>query len=513
MNSGIPMSGNKTIVKNSLLLYLRLFITTAIGLIAIRIVIRNIGIADYGLYSVVGGVVVMMGFLNIVMVTTTYRFIAFEMGRKDNHAINKVFNISLLIHIGMAFMVVVLAETIGVWYINNYLNVEPEQIGNSLFVFRFSVLATIFNILSIPFQGLITALEKFSVRVSIEIIRSILNLLFVTSLIYFTGDKLRLYAVLMALLALVPSSLFIIYCKKKYVSFTQWKIQRDKAKYKEMIVFSGWTMLGAAASIGQTQGSVLIINSFFGTILNASFGIATQLNSFVLIFSQNLGQAAIPQITKNHSGGDKNRVLFLVTYISKYSFFLMLLPALPILLETEYILKLWLGDIPEYTVTFTQLMIIIGLLDSARAGLPAAISASGKIKWFQITGSIIFLASLPISYLMFELGFLPYTIQIVYIGASLLSTIVALILLKRLLNFDIVFLIKTAYKRIIYICILVLPLFYFHALFQESILRLIISTGVSTSWFLFVVYLFGLDTSEKAVIAKNIKLVKNKIRK
>jgi O-antigen/teichoic acid export membrane protein len=507
------MNENKKIATNTLLLYARLFITTVVGLIATRIVFDNLGVADFGLYNVVGGVVTMIGFLNIVMISTTYRFIAFEIGRKDNDAINKVFNISLLIHIGIAFLLIVFAETIGVWYINNSLNVVPEQTGNALFVFRFSMLAIIFNVFSVPFQGLITALEKFSVRVSIKIIRSVLNLFFVMSLIYFTGDKLRLYAVLMALLSLIPASLFIIYCKKKYASFTKWKIQRDKAKYKEMIAFSGWIMLGAAASVGQTQGSALVINAFFGTILNASFGIATQLNSFVSMMARNLGQAAIPQIIKSHSGGDKKRMLLLVTYISKYSFFLMLLPALPILLETEYLLKLWLGDIPAYTVIFTRLMIVIGLLDSVRAGLPAAIQATGKIKWFQIIGSIILLASLPISYLLFELGFLPYSIQIIFIGASLLNTIVALFLLKCLLNFDIEFLIKTAYTRIIYICILILPLYFLHGLFQESLWRFILSTSVSVCWLLIVVYLFGMDTNEKIIIAGNIKLVKDKIIK
>jgi len=506
------VSQNKIIAKNSLLLYVRLLITSVIGLIATRIVLRNLGVADYGLYGVVGGVVTMMAFLNTIMITTSYRFIAFEMGRNDTNAINKVFNISLLIHIGMIFVVVALSETLGVWYINNYLKVEPGQMNNALFVFRFSVLATIFNIYSIPFQGLVTALEKFSVRVTIEIIRSVLQLIFVSSLIFYTGDKLRLYAILMAIAALVPSSLFIAYCKKKHVSHTAWALQRDKAKYKEMINYSGWTMIGAAASVGQIQGSVLIINSFFGTILNASFGIANQLNTFVLTFAKNISQAAVPQITKSHSGGDKERVLYLVTYICKYSFFLMLLPALPILLETEYLLKLWLGDVPMYTVTFTQLMIITGLFDAFRAGIPAAIQATGKIKWFHIIMGTILLLSLPISYLLFKLGFLPYYIQIVYIGASLLTTIATLILLRQLIQFNIRFLIKTAYVRIIYIIILVLPLFLIHGYFQESIARLILTVIISTAWFFIIVYLFGLDKLEREKIAVNLKRIRNKIK-
>ena len=507
------MNDNRKIAVNSLLLYSRLIITTIIGIVATRIVVRNLGIEDYGLYSVVGSVVVMMAFLNTVMVSTTYRFIAFEIGRNEINTINKVFNISLLIHIGMAVLVVLFAETLGVWYINNHLNVETHQIDNALFIFRFSVLAIVFNIFSLPFQGLITALEKFSVRVSIEIIRSVLRLIFVISLIYFTGDKLRLYAVLMAILALIPSLLFILYCKKKYSLFTTWKIQRDKKKYKEMLAYSGWTMFGAAASVGQTQGSALIINLFFGTILNAAYGIANQLNSFIKMFAQNLGQAAIPQITKSHSGGDENRVLNIVTYISKYSFFLMLLPALPILMETEYLLKLWLGEIPEYTVIFTQLLIILGLLDSLRSGIPAAIQATGRIKWFQIIMSSILLLGLPIAYLLFKLGFPPFCIQIVYIIISLVNTFISIVLLYKLINFNIKYLIKKSYLKIVCVVTCLSPIVFIHSLFQISFWRFIIFSFVSVLWLLITVYIFGLEKMEKIVIIKIIKLIKSKLKK
>ena len=272
-------------------------------------------------------------------------------------------------------------------------------------------------------------------------------------------------------------------------------------------------MLGAAASVGKTTGSALIINSFFGTMLNASFGIANRLNGFIMMFARNLGQAAIPQIVKSHSGGDSKRTLNLVAYVSKYSFMLMLLPALPILLETEYLLKLWLGDIPEYTVWFTKLMIINGLVDSFMAGVPAAIQATGKIKWFQIIMSTILLISLPIAYFMFKLGFSPYYIQIIYICSSLINTIVAIILLKRLINFDVKFLIKTSYLRIMLISILVSPLFVLHNFFSESFTRFVITVVISIMYYFLILYLVGFDNKEKELINKTIKSFKNKIKK
>jgi O-antigen/teichoic acid export membrane protein len=506
------MSQNKIIVVNSLLLYVRLIITTIVGIISARIVIRNLGAEDYGLYSVVGGVVVMMAFINTVMVSTTYRFIAFEMGRKCEEAINKVFNISLHIHIGMAVLVVLFAETFGKWYINTHLNVESHQIDNALFVFRFSVLATVFNIISIPYQGLITALEKFKVRVSIEIIRSVLLLFFVMSLIYYSGDKLRLYAVLMAVLALLPSSLYIFYCIRKYALYTQWKIQGDRKKYKEMLAFSGWTSLGAAAWVGQRQGSALIINLFFGTILNAAYGIANQLNSFITLFASNLGQAAIPQITKSHSGGDDKRMTEVVTYISKYSFFLMLLPALPILIETEYLLKLWLGEIPEYTVIFTQLLIILGLISSLRSGVPAAIQATGEIKWFQIINSTILLLGLPIAYLLFKYGYQPFSIQIVYIIITVINTLISLFLLKKI-DFDVKYLINKSFIKIAYVIICIMPIFYIHSYYEASLSRFLIFSTISVLWSLTAIYICGLEKRERNAIITGMILVKNKIVK
>ena len=278
-----------------------------------------------------------------------------------------------------------------------------------------------------------------------------------------------------------------------------------------MISYSGWTMLGAAASIGQTQGSALIINSFFGVVLNASFGIASQLNRFISMFAQNLSQAAIPQIVKSHSGGDDIRALNLVTYISKYSFFLMMLPALPILLETEYLLKLWLGKIPEYTVIFTQLMIILGLSDSLRAGIPAAIQATGKIKWFQIFMSLSLLMGLPISIYLFKTGLPPYYIQLVYIGASILNTVVAVAMLKQLINFNVFFLLKNAYSKILIVTLFVLPLYSIHFFLKESVIRFIFTVILSIVLYIGAVYLFGFNRSEKVIVINSFRLVREKL--
>lgn len=500
------MNDNEVIFKNSVILYLRLIIGSAIGLFTSRFVIRSLGASDFGLYSVVGGVVVLMAYLNTIMITATYRFIAFELGKGDSEGVKRVFNISLVIHLCVAVLVLVLGEIVGVFYIKNYLNVPVEKVADALFVFRFSMIALLFSIISIPYQGLITAQENFLARAIIEIARSILGFSVAVVIVYYMGNKLRMYAVLTALANAVPPIFFLLYCNTKYKEIVRWSFQLKWAKYKEMLGFSGWTMIGAAASIGKINGADLIINAFFGTVLNAAFGIAKQINSIVLSFSRNLGQAAIPQITKSFSSGNKERTITLVAYISKYTFFLMLLPSLPILLETDYLLTLWLGDVvPEYTIVFTQLMIFNALVESLGEGISSAINATGKIKYFQIILSTTSLISLPIAYFLFILNYPPFTILVVFASTALLNVIIRQMLLKRLINFNVKYFLKTSYLKILYVSLLVMPLFIVKNFFQNGFTRFLILSCFSILWFFVAVYLVGVEKKEKVLLVQTIK--------
>lgn len=502
------MSENSKILKNSGILYIRLLITSIASLFIARIVLQSLGASDFGLYSVVGSIVVMLNILNTTMVSTSFRYIAFEMGKGDQGNVNQVFNISLFIHICLALVVVLFAETAGRFYIHHYLNVSNDRIADAMFVFRFSVLATVFSIFSIPFQGLLTAHENFSIRSSIEVIAVLLRLVAAIIIVYYSGSKLRLYAILILGATAVPAVLYILYCLKKYASAVYWNFQHDINKYKEMIGFSSWIMLGAGACMGQAQGTALIINSFFGTILNASLGIASQVNSIVLAFAQNLGQAAIPQITKSYSSNNLNRTMQLVCYISKYSFFLMLLPALPILLEIDFILKLWLGTVPQYTGVFCKLMIVNALLETMNSGLPATVQASGKIKYFQIFLSATSLLSLPVAYLLFKFGCPPFAILAVYIVTTLINLVIWQVLLKKLINFNVKYFIEISYLKILYVSAIVSPLFLIQNLFHESLTRFILLSAFSVIYFLITVYFVGLEKKEKELIGATIGNIK-----
>ena len=491
---------NNRIFKNSAILYSRLIVTSVISLLSSRFVLEALGESDFGLYSVVGGIVVFMAFLNSVMMTTTNRFIAFELGKGSIGDVNKIFNISLIIHICIAF-----TETLGVYYVFNHLTIDPEKITDALFVLRFSTYATVFSIISIPFQGLITSQEKFAVRALIEIIRSILGLFAAISIIYYLGNRLKLYALIIAFSNFVPPILFFLYCKRKYYKFTQWSFEKDKSKYIEMINFSTWNMIGASAHYGKTTGSILIVNSFFGTLLNAAYAIASQVNTVVLMFSMNLAQAAVPQITKSFSSGDSNRTNNLVAYISKYTWFLMVFPALPILLETEFLLNLWLGEYPEYTVVFCKYMIITTLISGLGNGLSSVVEATGKIKYYRMVLSTISLISLPIAIYLFDTGYPPKYILIVYMITTGINVILAQILLRILIKFDNIFFIKTSYMRVFFVILLLSPIFFIHSFFAANMNRFILSVIFASNWLIISIYLVGLDKKEKNILHQLIK--------
>jgi len=433
------------------------------------------------------------------------------MGKGNKAEVNKVFNISLVIHLSMAFLLLLFTESIGVFYVKNYLNIETAKVSDALFVLRFSTYATIFSIVSAPFQGLVTAQERFSTQALIEITRSILAFSIALILVYYGGNRLRLYSVLVAGVSIVPFLLFYYYCKHNYREIIQWKFQSDKAKYKEMGVYSGWIMIGAAASVGQTTGSALIINSFFGTVLNATFGIANQVNGIVSMFAKNMSQAAIPQITKSFSSGNRDRTINLASYISKYTWFLMYLPALPILLETDFLLNLWLGDVPPYTVIFCQLLIISTLIGGLGNGLGAIVQATGKIKYFQIILSTTSLLNLPIAYVLYSVGCTPFTIVLVNIITTSINVVVSQILLKIIIDFDVRSFLEISYLRVFYVAVLTTPLFFMQNFFPVGLTRFLLFTIFSVFWLLSAIYFAGLEKREREMLNQIVKIMVKKV--
>ena len=505
------MNENKKIAFNSVILFVRLCIVSVISLISARLVLQTLGASDYGLYNVVGGIVSLLNVVNTAMVTTSYRYIAFELGKGEKGNPNKVFNSSLTIHMVLVLLILLVGLPVGEWYVSNYLNVPAESISDAHFVLRVSVFTTMVSTMLVPYQGLLVAFEKFYVSAIIDILTQCLKLAAIFALVYYVGNRLRMYSLIMMGYVIVSSTLFLIYSYRHHRATCRLRINTDMKLYKEMFSFTGWILFGACSSIGKTQGSAMIINFFFGTVVNAAFAVANQVENFILMFSRMLNQSAVPQITKNFSGGNKDRSVKLASYISKYTYILMTLVAFPVIMEMNYILTIWLKEVPEGSTEFCQLMILGGLIGCMGEGIPALTQASGKIKYFQLIMSSISLMGLPIAFVLYKYTTVPpYTILVVYLGISLLCAGIRLILLKRILNINIRYFITTSYSRMLYISI---PLVITYLLYDSSSF----TTGqhllalVCLEVFLVLdIVILGIDKNEWKIINNEINNIKNR---
>ena len=505
------MNENKKIAFNSVILFVRLCIVSVISLLSARFVLQSLGASDYGLYNVVGGIVVLLNVVNTAMVTTSYRYIAFELGKGEKGNPNIVFNSSLAIHVVFGLLILLVGLPVGEWYVSNYLNVPAESISDAHFVLRVSVFTTMVSTMLVPYQGLLVAFEKFYVSAVIDILTQSLKLAAIFVLVYYVGNRLRVYSLIMMGYVLVSSALFLIYSYRHHRATCRLRVNTDIKLYKEMFSFTGWILFGACSSIGKTQGSAMIINYFFGTVVNAAFAVANQVENFILMFSRMLNQSAVPQITKNFSGGNKDRSVKLASYISKYTYILMTLVAFPVIMEMDYILTVWLKEVPEGSTEFCQLMILGGLIGCMGEGIPALTQASGKIKYFQLILSSISLMGLPIAFVFYKYTIVPpYTILVVYLGISLLCAGIRLILLKRILNINIRYFITTSYSRMLYISI---PLVITYLLYDSSSF----TTGqhlfalLCLELFLVIdIVILGIDKNEWKVINNEINNFKSR---
>ncbi len=492
---------NKRIVKNSIYLYIRLIVTMFVGIFTSRFVLSALGVSDYGLYNVVGGVVSLMAFVNTMLVTTSYRFIAYEQGKPDGD-VNRVFNVSFTLHIIAGLVIILLAATVGTYYIGNYLVVEDGKMADAYFVFFFSVINVLAQIVSTPFSGLLVANEKFAVTVPIEIGTKVAVLGIAILLNYIPSNHLRVYVVLITIAHYLNPIGYVVYCFKNFYSTVRWKFQRGIEHYKAMFSFTGWNMIEVSAIMGEHQGSNMIINRFFGTLLNASFGVANQLNSMVKMFSQGLGQAVVPQITKSYSAGDHKRSSQLVILASKFSFFLMAIPMLPILLETDFILDLWLKDVPDFTPMFVKAMLIRSVIQTSQYGIGPLIHASGNIRSFKILTSVIMLMSLPLSYILFKNGYPPYVISYVYIGSSITDFVTNQILLKTILNYDTFEFLSKSTLKIVWVCLFQVPIFIIIRMFQPGFIRFLCMTVVSELILFGSILFIGMNKEERISIIR-----------
>lgn len=504
------LNNNKRIAKNTLFLYLRMFLMMAISLFTSRVILSTLGVSDYGIYNVVGGVVAMFGILSGSITNSITRFLTFELGKKDNEQLQKVFSTSLNVMFVLSFIILVIGEIVGIWFLNYKMNIPEGRMDAANWAFQCSLATFIIGLISIPYNSTIVAHEKMSVFAYISIFEVLMKLLIVYSLYVSPFDKLKSYAVLLMILMVMLRFIYGIYCNRNFQE-AKYHFVHDKQLLKQMTSFAGWNFFGQGAYMLNNQGVNIVINLFFGVTVNAARGIATQVNTAVNQFINNFMMALNPQITKTYAAGNLEDMHKLVFRGAKFSYFLMLFFLIPICLETRMILHLWLNIVPDYAVDFVRWTLIITTLGMLSNTLITSLHATGKIKRYMIIVGIIEFSNFPITYLVFKLGMGPLYAYYVYFSVYLFLAFLRLYLVKGLIGMKASDFIYEVYYRVALVTLfsIILPSFICYLL-TDTITRFFMVCVVSVVSTTLTIWLFGLKNNERQYL---VNIVKTKLKK
>lgn len=498
------LADNKRIAKNTLLLYFRMLLIMAVSLYTSRVVLEALGVEDYGTYNVVGGVVAIFGFITGPMSGATQRYITFSLGEGNIDKLNKVFCSCINIYIIASLLLVIACEVVGVWLLYNKMQIPADKLETAFWVLQSSLFTAIVMLMTVPYNADIIAHEKMSAFAYFSVVEVILKLAIVFIIQLVGINRLILYAMLIAAIQITMCFCYIIYCRKHFEE-TKYKWYWNTQQVKEISSFAGWSLYGNLASVGVTQGLNILLNMFFGTVVNAARGIAVQIQSAVCNFAVNFQTAINPQITKSFAASNMEYMHLLINRSSRFSFFLIYMLSLPILLETPYILSIWLVDVPEYTIIFVRLILFSTWITTLANPLVVSMLATGKIQRYQQIVGTILLLIVPISYLFLKNGFPPYIVYVVTIFMELIAHAVRLVMLEKMIGLSL-----SNYMRdiICKLCIVILgssfiPLIISYH-WQESFIKFITVCVLSVISSIIFIYKMGLAGEEKEYIKQKI---------
>lgn len=503
--------GNKKIARNTAILYVRMLIMMFISFFTSRIMLNALGVDDYGINNVVGGLVSMFSVLSASLSASTSRFITFGLGQGDMKELKKTFSTTINIHIIIAIVVVIAIETIGVWFLNNKMNIPLERLYASNWVLQCSVVVFAVGLLSVPYNSAIIAHEKMTVFAYITIIDAVFKLAIVFAIYYYEGDRLILFSVLMMFQSVIRQFVYWIYCKQNFQECVYIKVW-DKKLNKSIFGFAGWNFIGASSAIMKDQGVNIAINLFTSPAVNAARGIAIQINGIINQFIGGFTTALNPQITKNYASGDFARMHSLIYQGTRLSFYLFMFLSIPVFFEVETLLKVWLGQVPVHTVFFTRLVLILSLLEILSNALVIAQLATGKIRNYQLVVGGLQMMNFPISYLFLYLGFFPEISIIVAIVLSQICFIARLWFLKIMVKLNVrEFMVKVFFNVIsVTLLSLFLPSICYFTI-NHHIARFIVVTSTSVFSSLFIIYFIGCSKDEKILVKNIINKIKNRV--
>lgn len=504
-------SNNKRIAKNTILLYIRMIFLMLVSLFTSRVILQVLGVEDYGIYNVVGGFISLFAFLNGAISASTSRYITFALGKGDKNELKKVFSLCVLTHGVIALVILLLAETVGLWFVMNKLVIPPDRYVAAMWVYQCSIISSIVMIMSVPYNSDIIAHERMSAFAYISIIDVCAKLAIVYALLLSPYDKLIIYAILLLGIQIIIRFIYTSYCSRHFEE-SKFKWIWDKKLFGQLFAFAGWNLWGNLAAALMSQGVNIVLNMFFGPVVNAARGVAVQVQSAVQQFSVNFQMALNPQITKTYANGEYSAMHLLIERSSKFTFILLLCLSLPIIIEADKILELWLGIVPDHTVNFVRLMLVICMIDAVANPLMVGASASGNVKVYQSVIGGILLAIVPVSYFVLKLGAAPEAVFAVHITIAIIAFIARLIIVRPLINLS---LRSYAYNVILkcglIACITTAISLSVKALIPNTTVGSFMTIIFSIIIVLLISYLIGLTKSERLFINNKIQSILHKV--
>lgn len=493
-------TSNKLIVKNTLFLYFRQFFTLGLSLYTSRLTLKVLGVTDFGIYAAVGGITALLSILTSSMSTSTQRFMTFELGKGQYSKLNKVYITSVQIHVLLSVILFILGETIGIWFIHNKLTIPVERFEIASYVFQLALLDCLLNILNVPNQAAIIAHEDMGTFAMFSIVDGILKFVSVLILFLISWDKLLAYAIFLFLILLINRIASIIYCRYKYPEI-RYKNTFDKSMAKEMFSLTGWNIVLNISVMGFIQGVNILLNIFFGPVLNAAYTVAMQAYSGIRSFCSSFQLASNPQLIKSYSTGDLERMHTLLITVCKMSFFLIFFLSLPFVINAGTILKLWLGEVPEHTTAFFILLMLYAYLDVFAYPMDVAAQATGKVKKYNTLISLATISTLPVSYILYLYGLFPEIIYVVAITMSFIGLIARIVVLSNLIHIKKADFINKVFIKSLLVGVLssILPLIAFQIM-EEGFVRLILIFAISFLSTGLAIYKIGLTLEETKIV-------------
>lgn len=489
-----------------------MFFMMGIALYTSRVVLNTLGVEDYGIYNVVGGLVSMFGLLNGSMSSATQRYITFELGKGDSGNLNKIFCLSFQIHALIAVITTLLIESVGLWFLYYKMTIPPERMTAAFWVLQASAITFVFSIMSVPYNADIIAHERMSAFAYISIIEAVLKLSIVFMLVAFPFDKLIVYAILLAIVQLSIQLCYMQYCHKHF-SESHYRHIIDWKLFREMTSFAGWNLFGGLSSISFNQGLSMLLNVFFGPVVNAARAVATQVQGAIQMFITNFQMALNPQIVKTYAQGDLESMHTLMFRSSRFSFFLMYLLSLPVLLEAPLILQIWLKIVPDNTVIFLRLIICTTLIYTIINPILTANNATGKVRTYYIVCGSMMISILPISYIVLRLGCPAYSVFVVHFCIESLTQVARLIMVRDRLKLSIIAYIQKVYMPIMTVTIIstIIPFMVYNVM-TDGFVKLFTVSIVSVMSVALTSFVLGFTHAERQFFINKIRLISAKIR-